>query len=167
MPFSDVTHNELEIWYDGQDELRLELLLPNGTSIGTIDLGQNASLEDQGQTLIFVAHRRRDPNNQDNVIGVFLETGLPTGTWTMRLHGRTVTNGRYHAWIERDDDGQSSFVAPFDDSRTLGSVSCGHETIVVGSYDAHKPTLPLSFFSSAGRGMAGRNRRSAPLAMTS
>lgn len=159
IPIADFTHNEMEIWYPGADDFRLEILLPNGTSIGSVGLGENARVhDDTGKTILFVAHRRGDPNNGDNVIGVFLESGLPTGTWTMRLHGLRVTNGAFHAWIERDDNSPSQFVAPHDNAFTLGSISCGRHSIVVGSYDAHKTVLPLSWFSSAGPTRDGREK---------
>lgn len=155
----DFTHNELEVWYKAGDEFRLELLLPNGTSLGSVALGDNARVnDDNGKTLIFVAHRKQDPNNGDNVIGVFLESGLPAGTWTMRLHGVTVADGGFHAWIERDDRSPSQFAPPHDGGSTLGSISCGRTSIAVGSYDAHKPNLPLSFFSSAGPTRDGREK---------
>jgi subtilisin family serine protease len=151
VPAQDFTHNELEVWYKAGDEFRLEILLPNGTSLGSVALGENARVnDDDGKTLIFAAHRRQDPNNGDNVIGVFLESGLPAGTWTMRLHGVAVADGRFHAWVERDDRSPSQFAPPHDGSSTLGSISCSRASIAVGSYDGHKPNLPLSFFSSAG-----------------
>src|SRR5262249_6047595 len=62
------------------------------------------------------------------------------------------------AWIERDDQGQSNFAPPNDNSSTLGSISCGENTIVVGSYDAHKTAKPISFFSSAGPTRDGRQK---------
>jgi subtilisin family serine protease len=159
VPAADFTHNELEVWYGDEDQFRLEILLPDGTSIGSLDLGESGRLEDdQGKTLIFVAHRQADPNNGDNVIGVFLEAGLPAGTWTIRLHGVQVTSGAFHAWIERDDANPSQFVPPHDNTHTLGSISCGHQAIVVGSYDAHKSNLPLSFFSSGGPTRDGRQK---------
>jgi subtilisin family serine protease len=153
-------HNEVEIWYPGGDELRFELLAPGGASLGSIDLGGNGRLLDPntGETLIFVAHRRGDPNNGDNVIGVFVEGRLPAGIWTLRLHGAQIGDGRFHAWIERSDGRQSSFVGAPDDSHTLGSVSCGRQTIAVGSYDGHKPSVPLSFFSAAGPTRDGRRK---------
>jgi hypothetical protein len=113
---------------------------------------------DNDEVLIFVSNRAADPNNGDNVIGAFLESDLPSGTWILRLHGKTVSDGSFHAWIERDDRSQSSFAPPNDNSHTLGSISCGRESIVVGSYDAHKPTLPISFFSSAGPTRDGREK---------
>jgi hypothetical protein len=107
---------------------------------------------------LFVANRLDDPNNHDNVIGVFLESGMPSGDWTVRIHGRNVQpgSGIFHAWIERDDESQSSFGSHRIDSHTLGSISCGRLSIVAGSYDAHKAATPLSFFSSAGPTRDGR-----------
>lgn len=155
----DFTFNELEMWYDGADEFAIELIKPDGQSIGRIELGENGKvLDNQRKTLVFVSNRRSDSTNGDNEIGVFLERGLPPGTWTIRLHGTKVNNGLFHAWIERDDRGQSSFIPPHDNTHTLGSISCGHKTIVVGSYDAHVPNAPLSFFSSAGPTRDGRQK---------
>jgi hypothetical protein len=159
VPNQDVTGNEIEIWYPGSDEFDLELITPDGTSLGTIPVGQSGRVTgDNGEVLIFVSNRGDDPNNHDNVIGAFLERDLPSGTWILRLHGKTVTDGGFHAWIERDDADQSSFAPPNDNSHTLGSISCGQQTIVVGSYDAHKPTQPISFFSSAGPTRDGREK---------
>ncbi len=158
---TDLTFNELEVWYKAGDQFRLELILPSGDSIGSVDLGTSGSLQnEQGITQIFVSHRRGDPNNGDNVISVFHEprSGAPTGRWTMRLHGVRVVDGSFHAWIERDDFGPSQFAPPHDNSHTLGSISCGQKTIVVGSYDAHKPSTPLSWFSSSGPTRDGRQK---------
>jgi len=156
---ADSTENEMEIWYSKDDEFGLEIIDPSGASAGSVALGQSARARDaQGQTQLFAAHRKADPNNGDNVIGIFLAEGAPRGVWTLRLTGRTVVSGAYHAWIERDDDGQSSFPAPQDNSHTLGSISCGKESIVVGSYDAHRSDTPLSWFSSAGPTRDGRHK---------
>ena len=152
--------NEVEIWYSGSDELRFELLAPDGANLGAVDLGGNGRVVDPntGETLIFIAHRRADPNNGDNVIGVFVEGRLPPGTWTLRLHGVQIGDGSFHAWIERSDARQSSFAGTPDESHTLGSVSCGRLTIAAGSYDGHKASLPLSFFSAAGPTRDGRRK---------
>jgi subtilisin family serine protease len=151
----DFTHNELEIWYPKDDRLQLELLDENGNSMGTVDPGASARiLAETGETLFFIAHRIEDPNNKDNAIGIFMETNIPSSKVpaqiTLRLHGTTIVNGNFHAWIERDDVGPSRFAPPNDNSHTLGSLSCGKCSIVVGSYDAHTSGQPLSFFSSAG-----------------
>jgi subtilisin family serine protease len=147
----DTTGNELDLWYSGRDRLAVELLAPDGSSMVRVEPGDTKSLTDQnGKTAVLIANRLDDPNNHDNNIGIFLEASLPDGDWKVRLHGLTVMDGPFHAWIERDDPGQSSFAPPNNNSLTIGSISCGRNTIVVGSYDAHKPAKPLSFFSSSG-----------------
>jgi len=123
-----------------------------------VEPGQSRTLTNSGKTVIFIANRLSDPNNGENNIGIFLESDLPAGDWIVRLHGVAVTNGVFHAWIERDDAGQSSFAPPNDNSHTLGSISTGRKTIVVGSYDAHKSSTPISFFSSAGPTRDGRQK---------
>ena len=159
----DFTHNEMEIWYDREDELQLELIDEDEQSIGTVNLGDSVEVLDNSENLLFfIAHRQGDPNNQDNNIGIFLNTGASNSEvlsqLKIRLHGIVVNNGKFHAWIERDDLGQSSFAAPNDNTHTLGSISCGQHSIVVGSYDAHTSGQPLSWFSSAGPTRDGRNK---------
>ena len=154
----DSTGNEIDIWYSGRDRFAVELLAPDGRSLVRVEPGQSRRLTSAGRTVVFVANRLDDPNNHDNNIGVFLESDLPAGDYTVRLHGVSVTNGVYHAWIERDDLGQSTFAPPNDNSMTLGSISTGKKAIVVGSYDAHKASTPISFFSSAGPTRDGREK---------
>jgi subtilisin family serine protease len=156
----DQTSNEVEIWYRAGDEFALELFQPNGDSLGTVDLGSSGRVrDDRGNTVLFIAHRSNDPGNGDNNIGIYVEANVPGGVWTLRLHGVRVTDGGFHAWVERDDRGQSNFaINPPDNSHTLGSISTGHKSIVVGSYDAHKASLPLSWFSSAGPTRDGREK---------
>ena len=151
--------SELEVWYSGEDRFVLEFVAPNGESIGTVPLGTNARLRaDDGTALLFIGHRAGDPNNGDNVIGIFVDERVPGGDWIVRLHGEQVSDGSFHAWIERNDASQASFAPPHDNSHTLGSISCGRASIVVGSYDAHKPGAPLSWFSSAGPTRDGREK---------
>ncbi len=153
------SQSELELWYAGSDRFGLELITPAGDNLGSVPLGSNGRVRaDDGTTLILVSHRAADPNNGDNVLGIFLEERVPAGAWTIRLHGEHIEgDGGYHAWIERNDRSQASF-ADADDSHTLGSISCGQLSVVVGSYDAHKPAKPLSFFSSAGPTRDGREK---------
>jgi subtilisin family serine protease len=159
----DFTHNELEIWYDKNDKLKLELIDRDDRSIGEVDLGASARILNQANELLFfVAHRQGDPNNGDNTIGIFMNTesmssSLPSQI-KLRLHGVNINDGQFHAWIERDDNGQSSFAPPHDRSHTLGSISCGKQSIVIGSYDAHTSGQPLSWFSSAGPTRDGRQK---------
>ena len=158
VPAVDDSHNEFELWYNATDRISLELISPTGQSLGTIRPGQNGTISGGGVVQIFAANRLADPNNGDNMIGVYLERTVPAGTWTLRLHGDTVSNGSFHAWIERDNRTPSSFAPPHDNRFTIGSISCGRLAIAVGSYDAHKPQRPISWFSSAGPTRDGRQK---------
>lgn len=152
----DITQNELELWYPGEGRLSVEILQPDGTSLGKVGPNESGTVSSDGEVVLFVANRLHDPNNGDNMIGVFLNTKAPTGRWTLRLKDEAGRSTPFHAWVERDDAGQSSFPPPHDGTHTIGSISCGRHTLVVGSYDAHKPALPLSWFSSAGPTRDGR-----------
>lgn len=148
---------ELEVWYGGQDRLTVELVDPSGIVRATVGPGQNQTLS-VGTRTVFLANRLQDPNNGDNMIGVFMSRGMTPGTYTVRLKGNVVVDGRFHAWIERDNAFASRFAPPHDNSRTIGSISCSHLGVSVGSYDAHKTALPISFFSSAGPTRDGRQK---------
>lgn len=157
-PPSTNWQDELEIWYSADDRIAVELLMPDGSSLGTVEPGENGEAQDNGDVVLLVANRLSDPNNGDNNIGIFIDDRLPSGVWTLRLTGRAITNGRFHAWIERDDNSQASFLDNVEDDFTIGSVSCGRNSLVVASYDAHKTNTPLSWFSSAGPTRDGRQK---------
>lgn len=154
----DFTDNELEIWYGRAGRLEVELIDPSGTSVARVPVNKSGTVHAGNDIVVFIANRLDDPNNHDNTIGIFLSPEAAPGTWKVRLHNATGAATSFHAWIERDDQGQSTFVPPLDNTHTLGSISCGHETIVVGSYDAHVAGAPLSFFSSAGPTRDGRQK---------
>jgi subtilisin family serine protease len=143
---------ELEIWYGGADAFEAELLDPDGASLARVALGSDAVVRSAGQPVASAFHRRHDPNNGDNVIDVFLWPDAALGTWTVRLHPVHVEDGRFHAWIERDDPAHQSRFATGQSSPlgTTGTLANGFATIAVGAYDARRPTQPPAPFSSAG-----------------
>jgi len=160
---ADLTASEFELWYDGVDRFDVELITPGGHSFGRVSPGSQLPLTNQFQEVVaFISNRLNDPNNNDNMIGIYLDKPLPqwnpAGTWVVRIHGTNVADGSFHAWIERDNANQSSFPNSGDNTHTIGSISCGHKTIVVASYDGHKPSKPISFFSSAGPTRDGREK---------
>ncbi len=160
IPKNNPRQKEIEVWYAGQDQFQLEILDPDGISLGHISLGEMGKkvVYSEENTVMFFAHRKSDPNNGDNVICVFMEPHLPEGIWKLRLHGVQVTNGKFHAWIEREDGSQTCFVPPHDKTHTLNTIGCGYQSIVVGSYDATKSNKPLSYFSSSGPTRDGRQK---------
>jgi len=158
IPVGDWSPNEFELWYGAADRLSLELITPAGQSLGVIKPGQNGTVSKNGAVEVFAANRLADPNNGDNMIGVYLERTAAAGTWIVRLHGDSISSGAFHAWIERDNTTPSSFAPPHENRFTIGSISCGRLSIAVGSYDAHKPQRPISWFSSAGPTRDGREK---------
>jgi subtilisin family serine protease len=107
---------------------------------------------------IFIANRLHEPNNQDNMINLYLAADTPAGPWQVKLHSRGNQAVHYHAWIERRDQHQSAFAKSPDNAYTLGSISCGHETIAVASFDAHQSGRRISTFSSEGPTRDGRQK---------
>ena len=149
---------EMELWYAGADRFKAELFGPNGALLATALPGETKQVQIGTDVVALLANRLNDPNNHDNMIGVFLMSGMPGGRYIVRLTGEVVTNGEFHAWIERDNSFQSVFPAPNDNTHTIGSISCGKKVIAVGSYDANTSTKPLSYFSSAGPTRDGREK---------
>ena len=148
---------EFELWYSGDRSLQVSLVAPDGTVFGPVSGNDNLPLGSNGNISLFISSRHADPNNGDNVIGVYLADGLSASSWTVRLRSLTGMSIDYHAWIERLDGDQSAFASPVP-THTLGSISTGKATVVIGSYDAHKPSLPLSKFSSSGPTRDGRKK---------
>jgi subtilisin family serine protease len=156
---NDGTNNEMEIWYSKDDRFDVEVIKPgDATPIAGARFGETREFPFWEHSTILVANRRKDSCNGDNTINIFLDHDLSPGTWTIRLIGASVEDGRFHAWIERDETGPSQFKAvepadsyQIDDAVTLGSIACGKKSIVVGSYDAHQAGEPLSGSSSSGR----------------
>jgi subtilisin family serine protease len=143
------TENEMEIWYEGEGRITIELLDASGNSIGEVEPGETGTDYDGNDIITaFIANRLNDPNNHDNMIGVYVKGGI--GIWNIRLKNSGEVPVTFHAWIERNDGAQARFNPSSGNQITLGSISCGYETIVVGSYDAHRADKPLSWFSSSG-----------------
>ncbi|MGR4872418.1 S8 family serine peptidase [Variovorax sp. LARHSF232] len=147
---------EFELWYGGGQRLRAELLGPNDEVLASVAPGENFPLgAGNGEIAAFLASRINDPNNKDNVIGIWLAPNWPDGEVTVRLHALVPQEVPFHAWIERMDEGQAQFDTPVA-SHLLGSLSTGKHTVVVGAYDARKSGEPAASFSSAGPTRDGR-----------
>jgi hypothetical protein len=111
----DPCENVLHIWYDRQDRFAVDIRLPDGGYLGPIQTGE--SLEhhvSRDGTVISVYHDRLAAGSESNHIACYLKplrargAGVRAGTWTVRLHGREVRDGRYHGWILRDETSTSA-----------------------------------------------------------
>jgi phosphatidylserine/phosphatidylglycerophosphate/cardiolipin synthase-like enzyme/subtilisin family serine protease len=160
---SDVTPNELEVWYSGRDVLSVELQSPTGLRTKRTGLDDQASLHVDGREVCRLFHRARDPQNLDNQIHVYMFAAAPAGVWNLVLVAEDVVVGRYDCWIERD---ATCFgcQSRFDDAdvvslTTTGTICNGSRTIAVGAFNAHDPDRRLGSFSSSG---PTRDRRVKP-----
>ena len=159
---ADISLNELEIWYDGADEFAVSIS-PPGYAVGRpVRLGERSDILITSRVAGRVYHRKHDPNDGDNHIVAYLDPIGCAGNWTITLEARQVSNGRFHAWIERDDTcrGCQARFAPDDSnpSTTIGSIATSHLPLVVGAYDGHDPNRPVATFSSAGPCRDGRGK---------
>ena len=100
---ADITLSEVEIWYDGNDEFAVRVDPPGYVAGRPVCLGERSDILIAGRVAGRVYHREHDPNNGANHIVAYLDPIGSTGNWTITLEGRRVSNGRFHAWIERDD----------------------------------------------------------------
>lgn len=175
----DLSENELEIWYSAQDRFAISIKPPGMDWIGPIEpreFIQNRMLSDG--TMLSAYNEVFHPANGLNYISVYLSPflqppqviGVPAGTWIVRLHSREVRDGRYHAWIERDDPqrlgrvGQReawSFPSFFTertlvDDTTVSSLGCGNRVITVANLDAVRNQISIT--SSQGPTRDGREK---------
>jgi subtilisin family serine protease len=156
----DLSPNELELWYSGADEISVEVESPTGQCSPDVPLGGQAPVLVAGRLVGRLYNRRRDPNNGDNQVELFLYPWAPFGRWTVTLTATSISDGRFHAWLERDEacrNCQARFAATdVDQSCTTGTIANGHLPLVVGAYNAHASRRTLAAFSSAGPTRDGR-----------
>jgi Subtilase family len=157
---ADVTPNELEIWYSGEDELAVQVASPTGQQTGWIPLSGRADVIEDDRIVGRIYHRHCDPNNHDNHIELFLDPWATAGPWRVSLRAVRIRHGVFHAWLERDEacaDCQARFVeADADSACTTGTIANAHLPLVVGAYDSHSPTRAVARFSSDGPTRDGR-----------
>lgn len=148
---------ELEVWYSGRDRLQFELIDPHGRAVGVLALGDDLVVGAQ-PVLVSAYHRAHDPNNGDHHFVVFVWPDAPIGPWTVRVRGEVVQDGRFDAWIERDDAASQSRFLPEQAVRqsTTNTICNGHLPIVVGAYGLGQDDAALLPFSSSGPTRDGR-----------
>jgi subtilisin family serine protease len=168
----DISENQLAIWYGAEDEFAVTLFAPDGTAIGPVVPGErieNKMLADR--TMVSIYNRLSDPKNGDNCITLYLSPfmgrpviGITAGLWKVRLTGRTIRNGAFNAWIERDDPARGASAqwrlpsffggSTYVDHSTLSSLACGPRVTGVTNYDASREALAVT--SSQGPTRDGR-----------
>jgi subtilisin family serine protease len=175
----DVSENEMEIWFSAQDRIAVSVKPPGHDWIGPIEPRQyieNSVIEDG--TVLSVYNEVYHPANGHNYISLYLSpffappeiVGVRAGTWFVRLHAREIRDGRFHAWIERDDPQQLGRVAEREawafpsfftassmvDNTTVSSLGCANRVITVANLDEIANRINIS--SSQGPTRDGRQK---------
>jgi subtilisin family serine protease len=175
---TDVSENELEIWYPAGDELEVLLRPPSGGWIGPVRPGEYMENEPlPSGTFFSIYNEQYHPANGDNRISIFLSPclkepviGIEAGTWEVRLRGVEIRDGRYDAWIERDDPRRLGRVGEAEtwrfpsyfsagsnvDGFSVSSLACGHLVISVANCDTEAERVNPS--SSQGPTRDGRRK---------
>lgn len=174
----DLSENEMEIWFSAQDRIAVSIKPPNGGWISPPveprEFIQNRMLPDG--TMVSVYNEVYHPANGLNCISLSLSpfftdtdvVGVPAGTWIVRLHAREIRDGRFHAWIERDDPQRLGRVGEREawafpsfftenslvDDTTVSSLGCANRIITVANYDEAGNRINIS--SSQGPTRDGR-----------
>ncbi len=170
---NDRSENEIEIWYSSRDRVRAQLKGPGGITTPWVDPDDEFE-GDRDPVHISIFSDRSTKLNGDALI--FIEVKplsgrkIPAGDWFIELDVQDLKDGRFHAWIERDDrksENQSYFVKPDGEhvsgSRTtLSFPGTGVRTIVVANYEHLK--VPVNVAGSSGRGPTRDGRRKPELA---
>lgn len=173
----DLSENELEIWYGSQDRFSIALKPPSSSDWITVTPRQfveNYRLP--SGTTLSIYNELYHPTNGANYMAVYLSPnldpgnfrGIEAGVWKVRLIGEEVRDGRFNAWIERDDPaeletigGRRLFRFPSfftersnTDSHSISSLACGHRVIAVSNLDDARQRIHAS--SSQGPTRDGR-----------
>ena len=177
----DWSENEMEIWYEPQDRFDVMVKPPGSNDwLGPVEPGhflENHLLD--SDTLVSVYNERYHAANGANRISIFLSprlrgtlSGVEAGTWMVRLHGANIRDGRFHAWIERDDfrpvrrigssaDSTWGLPSTFSaasnvDNSSVNSIACGARVLAVANYDV--TTEHIHATSSQGPTRDGRTK---------
>jgi len=147
----------IEIWYDGHDRFDVTVTAPTdpATVVGPVAAGAAANATMPNGQQIQVNSILNDPRNGDNVISIIITANaanpIPAGNWTIAITGNTVINGRFQAWVDRNNRAQSDFQAPYltAGEMTLGDLGTTKRAITVGN---HQKPAPGNISTSSGCG---------------
>jgi subtilisin family serine protease len=178
---SDFSENEMEIWYGPQDRFNVEVCPPGGKWVGPVQLGRAIRHTFLKGTVLSIHSEAYHPANGLNRISILLspfyghkkgatqEMGpITPGEWRVRLTGVVVRDGRFDAWIERDDPrrlpgrgGSWNYPSIFSEGsytsdRMIGSLACAERLLSVANVDLSRNAAHVT--SSRGPTRDGRNK---------
>ena len=132
----------LQIWYDGHDRFDVSVALPGAAPVNVAAGSSSGDVPVAGITLRVTSEAGVSANG-DNVIDILLIVPagghLPNGDIVITLTGTTVINGKFHAWVDRNNrlPAPNVFFATDVDEKslTLGTPGTARRPITVGNHD--------------------------------
>ena len=153
----DSTPNELEIWYESQDILSIRIIDDSKEILLESTPFEDELIIKDGDEVGICLHRNNEPNTGKNHINILINGKLNSKFWTIEVIGEKISNGRFHAYIERDDKGQSIFLPEIvNQTHTTNSICNAKYSIAVGAYNQTEADRPILPFSSSGPTVDGR-----------
>jgi subtilisin family serine protease len=149
---------EMEIWYESQDSLILNVFDPNGQPIGSCkrdDPPLTMSVADFPEPVVLIYHSFDEEANE-NHINIFIDdrySDLELGDYRFRLEPSSSHTDavEYHAWIEENKAYPSRFANDDQEpSFTINSIANAKLPIVVGAYDNLDAAKTIYWGSSSG-----------------
>ena len=175
----DISENEFELWYGPQDRFTVQLRPPGMDWLEEIEPGQfieNRHLADG--SFVSIYNELYHSANGANTISIYLSPqlsqpaviGVRAGTWLVRIRGKEVRDGSFHAWIERDDPQEIGPLGPKSmwrfpsffsdktnvDEASVSSLACGERIVSVANLDETRRLINIS--SSQGPTRDGRSK---------
>jgi subtilisin family serine protease len=131
-------------WYSGSDRMEVSIRTPGGFATpfqAVLSSGSPSRTHDLSDARVRIVTPGPDLDNSDHNFFVELRGpggfgALPTGTWTLRVRGVSVTNGRVDVWA-MDGSNELNVVftgAAAQDDTKIGSPGCASRAITVASF---------------------------------
>jgi len=173
----DFTSNEMEIWFSSRDDMRVRVTTPSGETTPWAEAPFSEIHDLANGNQVFIDVERFAILNGDARIYIEIDpraSRVESGEWIVEIEGRSIADGRYDGFIERDarmhrvplTNGthalnyfadQSFYVGDdFDPVMTLGTPATSRKGIVVANYN-HVTQAPNDS-SSRGPTRDGRSK---------
>lgn len=149
----------IEVWYNGRDELRFELIDPAGNTSPVVDENQDQVAVTLGGNHCRLNLETLHPDNGDKLLDITIlpqTHSIQDGRWKLHIEGVSLRSGEgwVDAWVERDSARAVRFV-PADPNKTLSIPGTAKTVIAVGASDSQ---IPFSLTSSSSFGLTRDNR---------
>lgn len=134
----------VQMWKRYQDEIRLEIFLPDGRSTGVL-LGQGTLRVDFDALRLLVYYGEPSPYSIYQEIYIdFIprENYIPSGLWRFRLTAGRILDGTYDFWLPSGGTVNDATGFPYpSEIRTLTIPSTADRVISVGAYDSRTDSV--------------------------